>query len=53
MLLSPDRLKKRIKNKNHRRKVSSLISRNAQKKVDNLKDEVETKDNEGGDIFFC
>ena len=26
--------------------------RNTQKKLDNLKDEVEAKDNEGGDIFL-
>ena len=50
--LSPERLKKRIKNENHRRKVSSLNLRNAQKKLNNLKDKVEAKDNEGGDIFL-
>ena len=48
--LSPERLKKRIKNENHRRKVSSLMLRDGQKKLDNLKDEVEAEDNEGGDI---
>ena len=49
--LSPERLKKRIKNEYHRRKVSSSLNlQNAQKKLDNLKDEVEAKDDEGGDI---
>lgn len=52
MLLSSKRLKKRTKNVNHRREVSSLMLRNAKKKLDNLKDEVEAKDNEGGDIFI-
>ena len=52
VLLSPERLKKRIKNKNHRRKISSLMLRNEQKKLNNLKDKVEAKDNEGGDIFL-
>ena len=52
VLLSPERLKKRIKNEYHRRKASSLMLRNAQKKIDNLKDEVEAKENEGGDIFL-
>ena len=41
-----------IKNKNRRRKLSSLMLRNTQKKLDNLKDEVNAKDNEGGDIFL-
>ena len=50
--LSPERLKKRIKNENHRRKVSSLMLRNSQKKLDNPKDEDEAKDNEVGDIFL-
>ena len=50
--LSPEILKKRIKNENHSRKVSSLMLRNTQKKLDNLKDEVEAKDNEGGNIFL-
>ena len=45
-------MKKRIKNENHRRKISSLILRNVQKKLNNLKDEVEAKDNEGRDIFL-
>ena len=52
ILLSPERWKKRIRNENHRRKVSSLMLRNPQKKLDNPKDEDEAKDNEGGDIFL-
>ena len=50
--LSPERSKTRIKNENHRRKLSSLMLRNAQKKPDNLKNEVEAKDNEGEYIFL-
>ena len=52
VLLSPERLKKRVKNENHRRKVTSLTLRNAQKKLDNLKDQVDAKNNEGGDLFL-
>ena len=52
VLLSPERLKKRVKNENHRRKVTSLTLRNAQKKLDNLKDQVNAKHNKGCDLFL-
>ena len=52
MLLSPERLKKWVKNENHRRKITSLNLRNAQKKLDNIKDQVSAKDSEGGDLFL-